>query len=92
MPYKRSRGIESQKIDSPKERSLQIQFSPQIDKGMENYTILMSTLVPHRGETGIHTYPVDEVIYVPTLPDEIVEKIFKNAKITGKENMIVQWI
>ena len=31
---------------------------------MGNCTILMSTLVPHRGETGIHTHPVDEVIYV----------------------------
>lgn len=64
MPYKRLREIGSYKIDPPKERSLQILFSPQIDKGMENCTILMSTLVPCHGRTGVHTHPVDEFIYI----------------------------
>ena len=64
MSYKRLWEIGSNKIDPPKERSLQILFSPQTDKGMENCTILMSTIAPHHGETGVHTHPVDEFIYI----------------------------
>ncbi len=54
MSYKRLYEIRSMKVDLPKERSLQILFSPQIDKDSENFTALMSTLAPHSGQTGPH--------------------------------------
>jgi len=66
MAYKRLWEIGSYKVEPPNERSLQILFSPQVDKGIENLTVLMSTLAPHSGRTGVHTHPVDEVIYVIT--------------------------
>jgi quercetin dioxygenase-like cupin family protein len=66
MPYKRLHGIGSMKVAPPCERSLQILFSPQVDKDMENFTALMATIAPHLGQTGIHTHPVDEIIYIIT--------------------------
>src|SRR5665648_1162744 len=66
MSNKRLWEIGSFKVEAPKERSLQILFSPQVDKDIENCTILMSTIAPHTGKTGIHTHPVDEVIYIIT--------------------------
>ncbi len=119
------------KVEPPNERSLQILYSPQVDKGMQNLTVLMSTIAPHAGKTGMHTHPVDEVlyiiagrgegeesgktfeivpgtiiyikagvehdcrnlgdetmqmfcVYVPALPDEVVERITKNSKLRGR--------
>jgi len=66
MPYKRVWEIGSFKVESPNERSLQILFSPQIDKGIKDTTVLMSTIVPHTGTTGAHTHDVDEIIYILT--------------------------
>ena len=66
MPYKKLHEIGSMKVDPPSERSLQILFSPQVDKDMENFTALMSTIAPHSGQTGPHTHPVDELIYIIT--------------------------
>jgi len=54
------------KVDPPCERSLQILFSPQVDENVENFTALMSTIAPHSGQTGTHTHPVDELIYIIT--------------------------
>jgi len=133
MPYKRLWEIGSFKVESPNERSLQILYSPQVDKGIQDVTVLMSTIAPHSGKTGIHTHPVDEFIYiitgrgegeedgktfkiepgtiiyapagvkhdcrnfgdetmqmlciyVPALPDEVVEKITRNAKLRVKKS------
>ena len=66
MPYKRLHEIGSMKVNPPTERSLQILFSPQVDGDMENFTALMSTIAPHSGQTGPHTHPVDELIYIIT--------------------------
>ena len=66
MPYKKLWEIGSFKVEAPKERSLQILFSPQVDNDIENCTVLMSTIAPHSGKTGIHAHPVDEVIYIIT--------------------------
>ena len=66
MPNKRLWEIGSYKVDPPNERSLQILHSPQVDKGVPNFTLLMSTIAPHTGQTGMHTHPVDEFIYVIT--------------------------
>ncbi len=133
MPNKRLWEIGSQKVEPPNERSLQILYSPQQDKGMQNVTVLMSTIAPHTGKTGMHTHPVDEIlyiitgrgegeekgktfkiepgtiiyvsagvehdcrnlgdetmqmycIYVPALPDEVVERITKNSKLRVRKN------
>jgi len=66
MPYKRLWEIGSFKVDPPNERSLQILYSPQVDEGIQNVTVLMSTIAPHTGKTGLHTHPVDEIIYIIT--------------------------
>lgn len=66
MPYKKLWEIGSLKVDPPKERSLQILYSPQVDEGMQNFTALMSTIAPHSGKTGVHTHPADEFIYIIT--------------------------
>jgi len=41
-------------------------LTPQRDADSPNATFLMSTLVPHTGQTGLHTHTVDEVIYIIT--------------------------
>jgi len=64
MPYKKVRTIPSWRANPPNERSLKILFSPQCDQGFPDTTFLISTLVPHTGQTGRHTHPVDEIIYV----------------------------
>lgn len=66
MPTKSLWEIGSYKVEPPNERSLQILFSPQKDKGVQNFTLLMATIAPHTGQTGIHTHPVDEYIYIIT--------------------------
>lgn len=66
MSYKRLNKIKGTKIEPPKERFLQILFSPQLDKNIENFTALMSTIAPRSGQTGLHTHPVDELIYIIT--------------------------
>jgi quercetin dioxygenase-like cupin family protein len=66
MPYKRLWKIPSKKVAPPNERNLQILYSPQQDQKVANATFLMSTLAPHTGQTGVHTHPVDEIIYVIT--------------------------
>jgi quercetin dioxygenase-like cupin family protein len=66
MPYKRLWEIGSFKVEPPNERSLQILFSPQVDEGAPDATVLMSTIAPHTGTTGAHTHDVDEFIYVIT--------------------------
>jgi len=66
MPYKRVWEIPSAKIPAPKERALQIVMSPQVDKGMQNCTLLTSIIAPRTGKTGVHTHPVDEYIYIIT--------------------------
>ncbi|PKP58001.1 cupin domain-containing protein [Candidatus Atribacteria bacterium HGW-Atribacteria-1] len=132
MSYKKLWEIGSFKFEPPNERSLQIIYSPQVDERIQNVTVAMSTIAPHSGKTGIHTHPVDEVIYVitgrgeceedrktfkiepgtiiyapagvkhdcrnfsdetmqmfcvyvPALPDEVVEKITKNAELRVKK-------
>lgn len=131
MPYERLWEIPSFKVDPPNERALQIIFSPQVNKGIKDTTVLMSTIFPHTGRTGLHTHPVDEImyvitgrgkgeeagktfkiepgtiiyapagvehecrnlgdetmqifcVYIPSLPDEIVEKFVKGAKLRIK--------
>ena len=64
MPHKRSWEIGSFKVEPPNERSLQVIYSRQGDKGIGDLTVLMSTIAPHSGKTGIHTHPVDEIMYI----------------------------
>lgn len=72
MPYRQLWEIGSKKVDPPHERSLQILYSPNppeasfgLDKDRD-ITVLMSTIYPHGGQTGIHTHEVDEIIFVTT--------------------------
>jgi len=132
MPYKKLWEVPSYKVDPPNERTLQILYSPQIDKNIKDVTVLMSTLFPHGGRSGLHTHDVDEImyiitgrgegvegdkvfdiepgviiyapagvrhecrnfsdetmqilcIYIPSLPDDVVEKFVKNAKLRVKK-------
>jgi mannose-6-phosphate isomerase-like protein (cupin superfamily) len=64
MPHKQVRTIASWRVDPPNERSLKVIFTPQLDEAFPNATFLISTLVPHTGQTGKHTHPVDEIIYI----------------------------
>lgn len=70
MSYKKVWEIGSFKVDAPNERSLQILYAPQVDKNIKDVTVLMSTLFPHQGKTGLHTHTVDEIIYVMNGRDE----------------------
>lgn len=66
MPYKRLWKIGSCKVGPPNERVLQLIFSPQMDKGIKDCTVLMATLVPYTGRSGLHTHSVDEIMHVIT--------------------------
>jgi len=135
MSYKKAWEIPSYKVSPPNERSLQILYSPQIDKGIKDITVLMSTLFPHTGRSGLHTHDVDEImyiitgrgegveedkvfdiqpgtiiyapagvrhecrnfsdetmqilcVYVPSLPDDVVDKFVKNAKLRVKKDKL----
>jgi len=73
MPYKRLQEIGSYRVDPPNERTLQLIFSPQTDKGIKNCTVLMANLAPHTGRSGLHTHVVDEIMYIVSGKGEIVE-------------------
>ena len=73
MPYKKLWEIPSYKVDPPNERTLQVIYSPQIDKGIKDVTVLMSILFPHGGRSGLHTHTVDEIMYIITGRGEGVE-------------------
>jgi mannose-6-phosphate isomerase-like protein (cupin superfamily) len=79
MPYKRLQEIGSYKVDPPTERSLQLLFTPQVDRGIKNCTVLMASLVPRTGRSGLHSHTVDEIMYVVTGEGEMAEggKTFK---------------
>ena len=64
MPYKKARTIGSWRVDPPNERSLKVLLTPQMDEGCPDATFLLSTILPHGGQTGVHTHDVDEVIYI----------------------------
>ena len=73
MMYKRLWEIGSYKVGPPKERALQLIFSPQTNKGIKDCTVLMATLAPYTGRSGLHTHSVDEIMYVITGRGEGVE-------------------
>lgn len=64
MSRKHIRGMPSWRVDPPNERSLKMLLTPQRDDSCPNATVLISTLVPHTGQTGRHTHPVDEIMYI----------------------------
>ncbi|MBC7189339.1 cupin domain-containing protein [Candidatus Aerophobetes bacterium] len=135
MPHKKLWEVPGYKVHPPNERTLQVLYSPQIDKGIKDVTVLMSTLFPHGGRSGLHTHDVDEImyiitgrgegvegeevfdiepgvvfyapagvkhecrnfsnetmqifcVYVPSLPDNVVEEFVKNASLKGKNSKI----
>ena len=73
MSYKRLWEIGSYKVGPPNERALQLIFSPRTDKGIKDCAVLMATLVPYTGRSGLHTHLVDEIMYVITGRGEGVE-------------------
>lgn len=51
-------------VAEPNHRNLQLIYTPQLDKGMKDFTFLISTLYPLNGQTDFHTHPVDEMILI----------------------------
>jgi quercetin dioxygenase-like cupin family protein len=71
MPHTTVWRTPAKKIDSPNERNLQVLYSAAPDAARRGFlahqpdaTVLVSTIYPHGGRTGVHTHPVDELIYV----------------------------
>lgn len=70
MPHTTISEIPTKKTDKPNERSLQILYSLSPDSARRGFrdqhdaTVLVSTIYPHGGRTGVHTHPVDELICV----------------------------
>jgi len=64
MPVKKVSQINAFKAGPPNERLLQMLLTPQEDAGAPDATILVATLPPHTGQTGVHTHTVAEVIFI----------------------------
>lgn len=64
MSNKRIQLIGRYRIEPPNERFLQLIMSPHTDQDCGDFTVLMSSVAPMTGQTGLHTHPVDEFIYI----------------------------
>jgi quercetin dioxygenase-like cupin family protein len=71
MPHTTVWRIPAKRIDRPNERNLQVLYSAAPDAARGGFlvhqpdaTVLVSTIYPQGGRTGVHTHPVDELIYV----------------------------
>ena len=73
MAHKRLQEIPIYKADPPRERTLHLIFSPQIDPGIKDCTVLMANLVPRTGRSGLHSHSVDEIMYIVSGEGEIFQ-------------------
>lgn len=57
MPYVDSERLPEKKVPRPFERSLKVLLSPETDREVEDFTLLLSTLAPRGGCTDMHSHP-----------------------------------
>ncbi|CEO87738.1 MAG: cupin domain-containing protein [Dysgonamonadaceae bacterium] len=70
--FKKIQETASKTVAEPNKRNLQVVYTPQNDEGVQDFTLLISTLYPLNGQTDFHTHPVDEMIIIDSGKGELI--------------------